>query len=181
MIIYDDNIWWPSMMIICDDHIWWSYMMIIYDDDHIYWSYILIIYEDHIEGPKVDMSNKSKNVKKCFFPELIGKLPYGFLHHRWCLGRGLEGLKKHFFFQKNNFDKKCPESPPEHFPTVRKFIALFSCWFMQFCLFQILYFFIFFLYTLSSYLIFLIQRVVDGDEICCLLASRVRENVQKVT
>ena len=84
-------------------------------------------------GSKVDMSKKLKNVKNDFFPELFGKLPYGFLHHHWCLGRGLEGL--FFFFQKNNFDKKCPESPPEHFATVRKFIALFSCCFMHFLIF----------------------------------------------
>ena len=34
---------------------------------------------------KVDMSKKLKNVKNDFFPELIGKLPYEFLHHRWCI------------------------------------------------------------------------------------------------
>ena len=59
--------------------------------------------------------------------------------------KGSRGSKKYVFFKKNNSNKNCSESPPDHFALIRKFIALLSCSFMHFLIFPIFHIFLYIL------------------------------------
>ena len=132
------------------DFICFLYTFYIHCIHSIYTLYILYVLPIHI-----------LHTFQTLFGTLFGHVPGKFGGRKkvfpkkfWgCLGciwasslvskKGSRGSKKYVFFKKNNSNKKCSESPPDHFALIRKFIALLSCSFMHFLIFPIFQFFLY--------------------------------------